>query len=148
MTKGNKNNIVYIVISCIVAIVLLALAGVSLYKVINIENDSIPEVISEIDNSKKNTTKLASELQERVNLLDKKIAEEIANLEKVQKDLNSATNKTINENSENILNIVDSHYNSLMELNNKNYNNLKKKINNFNDETRTNFINVNQKIDN
>lgn len=53
MKKGNKNNIVYIVISCIVAIVLLALAGVSLYKVINIENDSIPEVISEIDNSKK-----------------------------------------------------------------------------------------------
>lgn len=51
--KGNKNNIVYIVIACIVAIVLLALAGVSLYKVINIENDSIPEVISEIDNSKK-----------------------------------------------------------------------------------------------
>ena len=61
MKKGNKNNIVYIVISCIVAIVLLALAGVSLYKVINIENDSIPEVISEIDNSKKNTTKLALE---------------------------------------------------------------------------------------
>ena len=48
MKKGNKNNIVYIVIACIVAIVLLALAGVSLYKVINIENDSIPEVISEI----------------------------------------------------------------------------------------------------
>ena len=93
MKKGNKNNIVYIVISCIVAIVLLALAGVSLYKVINIENDSIPEVISEIDNSKKNTTKLASELQERVNLLDKKIAEEIANLEKVQKDLNSGKEK-------------------------------------------------------
>ena len=38
MKKGNKNNIVYIVIACIVAIVLLALAGVSLYKVINIEN--------------------------------------------------------------------------------------------------------------
>ena len=120
MKKGNKNNIVYIVIACIVAIVLLALAGVSLYKVINIENVSIPEVISEIDNSKKNTTKLASELQERVNLLDKKLAEEIANLEKVQKDLNSATNKninekyesldkTINENSGNILNTVDSH---------------------------------------
>ena len=85
MKKGNKNNIVYIVIACIVAIILLSLAGVSLYKVINIENDSIPEVIGEIDNSKKNTTKLANEITDKVNSLDEKTSEELANMNKHKK---------------------------------------------------------------
>ena len=85
MKKGNKNNIFYIVIACIVAIILLSLAGVSLYKVINIENDSIPEVIGEIDNSKKNTTKLANEITDKVNSLDEKTSEELANINKTQK---------------------------------------------------------------
>ncbi len=42
MKKGNKKNTIIIVVSSIIAIILLSLVGVSLYKVNTIENDSIP----------------------------------------------------------------------------------------------------------
>ena len=40
MKKGNKKNTIIIVVSSIIAIILLSLVGVSLYKVNTIENDS------------------------------------------------------------------------------------------------------------
>ena len=75
MKKGNKKNTIIIVVSSIIAIILLSLVGVSLYKVNTIENDSIPEVLDEIDNNKKNTTALADSLTGKINDFEGKTIE-------------------------------------------------------------------------
>ncbi len=63
----------------------LSLVGVSLYKVNTIENDSIPEVLDEIDNNKKNTTAIANSLTGKINDFEGKTSEELASIINNQK---------------------------------------------------------------
>ena len=102
MKKGNKKNTIIIVVSSIIVIILLSLVGVSLYKVNTIENDSIPEVLDEIDNNKKNTTALADSLTGKINDFEGKTSEELASIIKNQKNYYSATNKNIDSKFESL----------------------------------------------
>lgn len=124
MKKGKNSNIVIIAISSIIVIVLLTLIGISLYKVNTIENESLPEVLGEIDNNKKNTTNLANNLSEKIDGLDTSVSSELAKIISNQKKYNSAASKDnetkygeLNtyfvENYESLLNVINENYSRL-----------------------------------
>ena len=109
--KNSKNLVVTIVLAVIAFLILLTLGTVSLVKVNNVKNNSIPEVLDEINDSKNNTSTLIKKVNGKIDSLEEGVDADLAKIMEQQENYYNSTNWNIN-----------SKYNALVELNNKNYN--------------------------